>query len=260
MLGIIIANRRANALEISASLNKSNNIQVAWDANRSELVICLPFKEKTSIYKLPADTPNKEAFISLVLHQADLKIAYEYLCLISNDQNIAINEALFVASLNSCIKCFKYSKNRDKLCKEKVFQNEAKLLSCFYRFECIRDKHYVHDESGMLQPIATMLVSKKDNSNISVFRPWVIWNRERLDFMQEAIQLKKVVEHILNFIQKQLDSLAIEIIPYFVERLKLGDNPELVDSIISASYDVGRSGVEEQVKKIPIRIENIKFN
>lgn len=94
----------------SVSFNKSNNIQVAWNEDRSELVVCLPFKETTTIFKLPEDTPNKEIFISLVLHQADLKMAYEYLCLISNDQNSTINEALFVAALNNCIKCFKYSK------------------------------------------------------------------------------------------------------------------------------------------------------
>ena len=247
-------------MENSGSFKKLNNIQVAWNTDRSELVLCLPFKEKTSIYKLPEDIPNKEIFISLVLHQSDLKIAYEYLNLISNDQNIAINEALFVASLNHCIKCFKHSKSREKLFKEEVFKNEPKLLSCFSRFECIRDKHYVHDENGMLQPIATMLVSKKENSNISVFRPWVIWNRERLDFVHEAIQLKIVAEHIINFIQEQLDSLAKEIVPYFVEKLKSGVNPELVDSVIAASYDVGRNSGEEQLKKIPIRVMNINLN
>lgn len=173
-------------MENKVLFNKADNIQVAWNAERSELFICVPFKERTSIYKLPEDTPNKEIFVSWVLHQSDLKIAYEYLRLISNDQNIAINEALFVAALNNCIKCFKHSKSRQKLRKEEVFKNDPKLLSCFSRFECIRDKHYVHDENGMLQPIATMLVSKKDDSNISVFRPWVIWNRERLDFMQES--------------------------------------------------------------------------
>lgn len=247
-------------LSKGVSSNKANNIQVAWNSDRSELVICLPFKEKTSIYKLPEDTLNKELFISLVLHQSDLKIAHEYLSLISNEQTTAINEALFVASLNYCMKCFKYSKNRNKLCKGKVFENEPQLLSYFYRFECMRDKHYVHDENGMLQPIATMLVSKEENSNLFVFRPWVIWNRERLDFMQEAIQLKKVIEHIINFIQEQLDSIAKEIVPYFVEKLKLGVKPELVDSVISASYDVGRNSEDEQIKKIPIRIMNINLD
>lgn len=241
----------------SGSFNKSNNIQVVWNADHSELVVCLPFKETTTIFKLPEDTPNKEIFIDLVLHQADLKMAYEYLRLISNDQNSTINESLFVAALNNCIKCFKYSKNRHKLCKENVFQNEPVLLTWFSRFECIRDKHYVHDENGMLQPIATMLVSKEANSNISVFRPWVVWNREGLDFMQEAIQLKKVTEHIINSIQEQLDSLAKEIVPYFVETLKCGVKPELADSVILSSYDVARNGREKQLKKIPLRIMNI---
>lgn len=249
---------KTSILENSGSFNKSNNIQVAWNTDRSELIICLPFKEKANIFKLPEGTPNKKIFIDLVLHQSDLKIAYEYLSLISTDQNIAINEALFVASLNHCIKCFKRSKSRDKLVKEEVFKNESKLLNWFSRFECVRDKHYVHDENGMLQPIATMLVSEKDNSNISVFRPWVIWNRERLDFIQEAIQLKEVTEYIMAFIQKRLDLLAKEIVPYFVEKLKIGDKFELVNSIVSASYDVERNSEEEKLKRIPIRIINLK--
>ena len=249
---------KASFLENSSTFNKSNNIQVAWNTDRSELMICLPFKVKTSIYKLPEDTPNIEMFISLVLHQSDLKIAYEYLSLISNDQNSVINEALFVASLNHCIKCFKHSKSRDKLCKEEVFKNESELLSCFSRFESIRDKHYMHDENGMLQPVATMLVSNKDNSNTAVFRPWVIWNRERLDFIREAIQLKKVIEYVINFIQKRLDLLAKEIVPYFVEKLEMGDKFELLDSIVSASYDVERNIKEEKLKRIPIRIINLK--
>ncbi len=249
---------KASFLENSSTFNKSNNIQVAWNTDRSKLIICLPFKEKTSIFKLPEDTPNIEMFISLVLHQSDLKIAYEYLSLISTDQNIAINEALFVAALNHCIKCFKRSKSREKLLKEEVFKNESKLSNWFSRFECMRDKHYVHDENGMLQPIATMLVSEKDNSNISVFRPWVIWNRERLDFIQEAIQLKEVTKYIMAFIQERLDLLAKDIVPYFVEKLEMGDKLELVDSIVSASYDVQRNGKEEILKRIPIRILNLK--
>lgn len=138
-----------------------------------------------------------------------------------------------------------------------MFQNEPGLLTWFSRFECIRDKHYVHDENGMLQPIATMLVSQKENSNISVFKPWVIWNRERLDFMQEAIQLKKAAEHTINSIQEQLDSLAKEIIPYFVETLKCGVKPELVDSVILSSYDAERNNREKQLKRIPLRIMNM---
>ena len=247
-------------MENSVSFNKANNIQVAWDLNRSELVICVPFKETTNIYKLPEDTPNKEIFISLVFHQSDLKMAYEYLRLISNDQNITISEALFVAALNNCMKCFKHSKRRQKLIKEEVFRNDPKLLSCFTRFECIRDKHYVHDENGMLQPIATMLVSEKENSNIFVFRPWVIWNREPLDFIQEGVQLKKIVEYVTNYIQDQLNSLAKEIVPYFVGKYKFGDKPELVDSVVAASYNVVRNSGEEQLKKIPIRIMNINLD
>jgi len=247
-------------LENRDSFNKADNIQVAWNADHSELVVCLPFKEPTSIYKLPEDTPNKNTFISLVLHQSDLKIAYEYLCLISNDRNIAINEALFVAALNNCIKCFKYSKSRQKLSKEEVFQNDPKMLSGFSRFECIRDKHYVHDENGMLQPIATMLVSDKVNSNITIFRPWVIWNREQLDFVREAFQLKKVAEYIIDYIQEQLDSLAKDMILNFAEKFKLGDKLELADSAVCASYDVERNSSEKQIKKIPIRIMNINLD
>ena len=235
------------------TLDKSNNIQVAWNANHSELFVCVPFKDATSIYKLPEDTPNKETFVSLVLHQSDFKIAYGYLCLISNGQDISINEALFVAALNSCIKCFKGCKSRQKLFKKNVFQDEQ-LLSCFSRFECIRDKHYAHDENGMLRPIATMLVSKKISSNSVVFRPWVIWNRERLDFIQESIQLKELVEYISNYIQEQLDSLAKGMVSFFVEKYKFGDNLELVDSVAMASYNVARNSRDAQINKIPIRI------
>lgn len=241
-------------MENRVTLYKSNNIQVAWNANRSELFICVPFKDATSIYKLSEDTPHKETFVSLVLHQSDLKMAREYLCLISDGQNVSINEALFVAALNSCIKCFKGSKSRQKLCKENVFQNEPQLLSRFSRFECIRDKHYAHDENGMLQPLATMLVSKKENSNISVFRPWVIWNRERLDFIHEAIRLNELVEYINNYIQQQLDSLTKDMVYYFVERCERGDNLELADSVVMASYSADRNSNAEQIEKIPIRI------
>lgn len=247
-------------LENKILFHKPNNIQVAWSADRSELVVWLPFKEKTSIYKLPEDTPQKDTFTDLVLHQSDLKIANEYLRLISNEQNVAINEALFVAALNNCIKCFKRSKSRQKLSKEEVFQNEPGLLSNFSRFECIRDKHYVHDENGMLQPIATMLVSEKENSDISVFRPWVIWNRERLDFMHEALQLKKVAEYIIDYIQEQLDLLAKDMIFNFAEKFKSGERLELVDNVILASYDVARNSSEKQLKIIPIRTMNINLN
>ena len=241
-------------LDKKSSCNKAKNIQVAWNVNRSELVVCVPFKEKTSIYKLPEGTPSEEAFISLVLHQSDLKIAYEYLSLITNDQNISIRESLFISALNNCIKCFKRCKSRQNLIKKEVFQSERELLDCFTRFECIRDRHYAHDENGMLQPIATMFVSEKDNGNSAVFRPWVIWNREQLDFIQEAIQLKKVVEYIINYIQEELNSLTKVIVPYFAEKFKLGDKLELVDGVVQASFDVERNSSEKQLKKIPIQI------
>ena len=241
-------------MEIRVVFEKQNNIQVAWNTNRSELVVCVPFKEKTSIYKLPEGIPSEEAFISLVLHQSDLKIAYEYLSLITNDQIISIRETLFMSALNNCIKCFKRCKSRQNLIKKEVFQNERELFDCFSRFECIRDRHYAHDENGMLQPIAAMFLSEKENSDITVFRPWVIWNREQLDFIQEAILLKKVVEYIISYIQEQLDSLAMVLVPYFAEKFKLGDKLELVDSVVQASYDVERNSSGKQFKKIPVRI------
>lgn len=244
-------------LENKVSFDKANNVQVAWSSNRSELIICVPINEPTGIYKLPQDTPNKELFVSLTLHQSDIKIACEYLSLISVNQDISISEALFLAALNNCIKCFKFSKNRKKLCKEKVFQNDPELLSSFSRFECMRDKHYVHDENGMLQSIATMLISKKEDRNSFVFRPWVLWNRERLDFIQEAVHLKEIVEYIINYIQEQLNFLAKEIVLHFAEKFKFGGKPELIDSVAVASYGAARDGGEEKIEKIPIRIMNI---
>ncbi len=241
-------------------LFEKNDIIVGWNKDHSGLVIYLPFQDNTVIYKLPDDTPNREVFISVVLHQLDLKIACEYLNLINDDQNSIVSEALFLAALNQCMKCFKYSKNRDKLIKEEVFINESRLLQCFSRFENIRDKHYMHDENGMLQPLATMLVSNKSNNNTSVFRPWVIWNRERLNFVQEAILLKEVIEYIINFVQKRIDSLAHNLALNFVQKMRSGANLELVESIVAASYDAGRNGREKQLENFPIQIIHMNNN
>lgn len=109
-------------LENKILFHKPNNIQVAWSADRSELVVWLPFKEKTSIYKLPEDTPPKDTFTDLVLHQSDLKIANEYLRLISNDQNVAINEALFVAALNIVLNALSVVKADRNSAKKKFFK------------------------------------------------------------------------------------------------------------------------------------------
>lgn len=150
----------------------------------------------------------------MFLHKADIERGIDFLQCISNDKNITVNEGLFIAGLNNCMKCFKYSNARNKLVKQEVFAQSEEMLKKFLEFEQMRDKHYDHDENGMLQAVSFLLINE-DGGQVFSGPPSVVWNRVQLNYYLAGQNLQQIMCYILQYIEKKIDIIGNDILEYY---------------------------------------------
>ena len=184
--------------------------------NKRFIIKNLPDNDSIPL-EIPNSIPQKKWFVDLFLHKADIDRSIEFINCISQvpDKNSTINEGLFIAALNNCMKCFKYSKARTKLNKNIVFAHDKQLYSLFCGYENMRDKHLTHDENGMLQPVAFLLVNKNQR-HIMAGPASVIWNRIKLDYFLAGTELKKIMNSILEYLRQEIDKTGKEILSIYL--------------------------------------------
>lgn len=178
--------------------------EVLVDNESGSFVVKGPFDQDAIPVEIPLDDVNRKQFVDLFLHKGDIERGIDFLRCISIDKNIIVNEGLFIAGLNNCMKCFKYSKSRSKLDKNIVFAGNQDLLENFIVFEKMRDQHFDHDENGMLQATAFLLASPKSEKAFGG-SPSVVWNRTMLDYYNEGQRLQGVMQYIWLFLCQEID-------------------------------------------------------
>ena len=213
--------------------------KVLVDYKHNKFTVYGPFSENAIPIEIPKENPQRKAFIDLFLHKADIDRGIDFLQCISENTDITHREALFIAGLNNCMKCFKYSKARNKLDKNVVFANSAQMLSLFVEFEKMRDKHYDHDENGMLQATAFLLVC---DSGEKVFGgpPSVVWNRTKFDYLVLGKMLENVMLVVQEYICNMIDSVGRSILLTYMNTPKADLMKWKATSIELASSDSKR--------------------
>lgn len=227
-----------------------NDYIVGWEKDGSGLVVIGAFGHNFKVIEIPRTDPDRKKFIDMFLHKADISIGSSYLNWISSDNNVAINESLFIAALNSLMKCFKRSKSREKLDSAKIFSSNTELFELFKRYEIMRDKHYVHDENGMFQPMAIFFFSQ-NSSSVRFDNPSVIWNRTKFDYIEEKEKLTSVMEHIMQYLEKEIDHIGSYIIQRCAKlslaELKQLEVYDIARASISAPRDTNRGKSYERI-------------
>ena len=183
------------------------NYQVIFEKENDRFLVKGPFAQNAVPMEIPADNQQRKHFIDLFLHKADIDRGIEFLQHICCTNDVTLNEALFIAALNNCMKCFKYSKSRTKLDKKEVFSDDKRLYDLFGRFETMRDKHYDHDEIGMLQATAFLLVCR-DGDNLFGGPPSVVWSRAKLDYDVAGQKLQEVMLFVQQYLCGQIDIIG----------------------------------------------------
>ena len=181
--------------------------EVLIDQERECFIIKGSFDKDAVPVEIPNDDSNRKQFIDLFLHKADIERGLDFLKCISSDKDITVNEGLFIAGLNNCMKCFKYSKSRGKLDKTVVFEDDKELFSLFSEFEMMRDKHFDHDESGMLQATAFLLICPAGEKNWGG-PPSVVWNRVMFDYYSAGQRLQKVMQYTWQYLCQEIDTVG----------------------------------------------------
>lgn len=190
------------------------NYDVTIDKENNRFVINGPIGGASVPIEIPKDNPLREKFIDLFLHKAYIERGVDFLQCISNDKNVTVNEGLFIAGLNNCMKCFKYSNARNKLVKQEVFAQSEQMLKAFIEFEQMRDKHYDHDENGMLQAVSFLLINKNEGQVFSG-PPSVVWNRVQLNYYLAGQNLQQIMCYILQYIEEEIDIIGNQIEEYY---------------------------------------------
>lgn len=175
-----------------------------------ELTIIGPFDENIETVDIPEDDPLRKQYIDLFLHKGDIDRGILFLKQISSEYERGMNEGLFTAGLNSCLKCFKYSKKRSTLIKSIVFKDDPEAYDKFTYFERLRDKYFHHDDSDITKCIAFLAISPKDDKLFGG-PPSVIWNRPRFDFISMRENLCAIMQIAHEYIKHEIDRIATEI-------------------------------------------------
>ena len=186
------------------------NYQVVFDQKNKRFIVEGDFEQNAVPILIAADHPKRKEFIDLFLHKEDIERGIAYLQCISVDKNAILNEALFVAGLNNCMKCFKFSKARSKLDKKEVFKNVEEILNEFIKFEIMRDKHFDHDESGMIQATAFLLISREED-HVFGGPPSVVWNKSILNYYTEGQRLQTIMQYVWKYLCNKIDCVGEEI-------------------------------------------------
>lgn len=226
--------------------------EVGWEKDGSGLVVVGPFRHNSKVIEIPRNDPERNNYIALFLHKADIDIGLSFLDRISTDNDLTINECLFIAALNSCMKCFKRSNSREKLDKAKIFLGSTKLFELFERYEVMRDKHYVHDENGMFQPLAVFFFTQT-SSSVKFDNPSVIWNRARLNYIDEKEKLTSVMKLIRQYLAQEIHCVGDNII----RRCAKLSPPELkqleVSDMAKASFSAPRDAKEKTGDRLTVQ-------
>lgn len=153
----------------------------------------------------------KKQFISFFLHKKDVEIGINYLDCISLNNHPRANEGLFVGALSVYFKCFQNCDARIAINEDVFKRNFPQVADHFDRFKQWRNKHYLHDENGMTQTCAFLLIAPEDNPEKFGGPPSVVWNSVGVDYINEGHCLRSVMQATLNFIVGRIDSVGNEI-------------------------------------------------
>lgn len=159
--------------------------------------------------KIPVDTKKRERlqhqFISFFLNKADIEAGIDYLNRISLNNHIRTNEGLFIGALSRYFKCFQSSDARVALDEDALKRFSPQSSADFVRFKNWRNKHYIHDENGMIQTCAFLLIAPRNHSSKFGGPPSVVWNTVPIDYIREGQLLQSLFQETWKFIAKKID-------------------------------------------------------
>lgn len=190
-----------------------------YEVSQDEANGCLIVRGEILLGSKPVEIPInnakqenlKKQFISFFLHKKDVEIGINYLDCISLNNHPRANEGLFVGALSVYFKCFQNCDARIAINEDAFKRNFPQVADHFDRFKQWRNKHYLHDENGMTQTCAFLLIAPGDNPEKFGGPPSVVWNSVGVDYINEGHCLRSVMQATLNFIVGRIDSVGNEI-------------------------------------------------
>lgn len=190
------------------------NYDVTIDEANNCFIVRGDFNPNAIPVKIPDEQRDKQIFVDYFLYQADVDNAFSYLRCISADKDFRVNEALFIAGLNSGMKCFKTSNARTgirKIDKTEFLAAYPESSDDLVYYESVRDKHFIHDENEMTQPTAFLLLNPVGSQEKFGGPPSVVYNVTKLDYYAEAQRLQRLLCSVGNYIVSHIDRLGDKI-------------------------------------------------
>ena len=183
---------------------------VQIDPSNHAFVIRGDFNPEAIAVNLPKEDPERDKYTSYFLHKDDFEKSVNFLMCVSADKPGIINKALFITALNYYLKCFKYSKSRIKIDIDDFCGNGTWQKTDLAYFEALRDRHYMHDENGMTEVTAFLLVNPETDPE-RTGPASVVWNRVELDYYNESDRLRKLVGWSIINVESIMDIISSSI-------------------------------------------------
>ena len=191
--------------------------KVTIDKERGIFLVQGDFNPNAIPINIPLDDTDRQKFIDYFLHKADIDDAFSFLQFISADKSNMMNKALFIAGLNSAMKTFKPSNARMQSLKNEFIKQFPELADDLKHFESLRNKHYMHDDNGMIEATAFLLLNPEGSPVKFGGPPSVVWNSMHLNYYAESQRLQRFLCSVGNYIVNQIDSIADQIANRYAE-------------------------------------------
>lgn len=191
--------------------------KVTIDKERGVFLVQGNFSPNAMPINIPSSDPDRQKFIDYFLHKADIDDAFLFLQFISADKSDMMNKALFIAGLNSAMKTFKPSNARRQSLKDEFIKQFPELADDLKHFESLRDKHYMHDDNGMIEATAFLFLNPEGSPVKFGGPPSVVWNSTHLNYYAESQRLQRFLRSVWDDIVKQIDSIGDQIAKRYAE-------------------------------------------
>lgn len=193
---------------------------VTMDETNHCFIVRGDFNPNAIPVKIPDENLDKQSFVDYFLYKVDVDNAFSYLRCISADKDSRVNEALFIAGLNSGMKCFKPSNARTgirKIDKTEFLVAYPNSSDNLIYYESVRDKHFIHDENEMTRHTAFLLLNPAGSPEKFGGPPSVVYNVVKLDYYTEAQRLQQFLCAVWNYIVRKIDQLGDKITKDFTD-------------------------------------------
>ena len=153
-----------------------------------------------------------EKLSDLWLHRFDLRSTIDCLEAINHtsENPRILREALWRTAIVFFFKCFSWSRSREKLLKEEVYEADRQFLSILKNLKDLRDRYLVHDENAYSQSFPGAILNR-GNKTYKIEKVCCIAFLIETSTKENLNDLHLLTQRALKYVEEKLDKVCVSL-------------------------------------------------